>query len=97
MTPGYKSISKEEFQEIKTIFNKSKTLSKMGFKEKRKNVYKVEEFEKLFKKKFNSKYALAVTSVTAAVRVALSTLKLKKEDEVITQSFTFIATVEAII
>ena len=33
MTPGYKSISKlkEEFQEIKTIFNKSKTLSRMGF------------------------------------------------------------------
>ena len=87
MTPGYKSISKEEFQEIKTIFNKSKTLSRMGFKEKRKNIYKVEEFKKLFKK-FNSKYALAVTSVTAAVRVALSTLKLKKEDEVITQSFT---------
>ena len=31
MTPGYKSISKEEFQEIKTLFNKSKTLSRMGF------------------------------------------------------------------
>ncbi len=97
MTPGYELISKEEFQEIKTIFNKSKTLSRMGFKEKRKNIYKVKEFEKLFKKKFNSKYALAVTSGTAAIRVALSTLKLKKEDEVITQSFTFVATVEAII
>ena len=36
MTPGYELISKEEFQEIKTIFNKSKTLSRMGFKEKRK-------------------------------------------------------------
>ena len=44
-----------------------------------------------------SKHALAVTSCTAALRVALATLKLKKKDEVITQSFTFVATVEAII
>ena len=50
MTPGYKSISKEEFQEIKTIFNKSKTLSRMGFKEKEKNIYKVEEFKNYSKK-----------------------------------------------
>ena len=44
-----------------------------------------------------SKYALAVTSGTAALRVALASLNLKKGDEVITQSFTFVATVEAII
>ena len=44
-----------------------------------------------------SKYALAVTSGTAALRVALATLNLKPNDEVITQAFTFVATVEAII
>ena len=45
----------------------------------------------------NSKYSLAVTSGTAALRVALAALRLKPGDEVITQSFTFVATVEAII
>ena len=34
---------------------------------------------------------------TAALRVALASLNLKKTDEIITQSFTFVATVEAII
>ena len=44
-----------------------------------------------------TKYALAVTSGTAALRVALAALNLKDGDEVITQSFTFVATVEAIV
>ena len=38
-----------------------------------------------------------MTSGTSALRVALAALKLKPGDEVITQSFTFVATVEAII
>ena len=97
MSPGYELISQEEFKELSSIFKKSKTLSRMGFDKIRKNIFKVKEFEKLFKKKINSKYALAVTSGTAALRVALSTLDLKKNDEVITQSFTFVATAEAII
>ncbi len=97
MSPGYELISQDEFKELSSIFKKSKTLSRMGFDKVRKNIFKVKEFEKLFKKKINSKYALAVTSGTAALRVALSTLDLKKDDEVITQSFTFVATAEAII
>lgn len=97
MSPGYEMIGNEEFKEVKSLFQKSKTLSRMGFEKIRKNIYKVNEFEKLFRNKFNSRYALAVTSGTAALRVALSTLKLKRGDEVITQSFTFVATVEAII
>ena len=42
-------------------------------------------------------YSLAVTSGTAALRVALAAIDIKPGDEVITQSFTFVATVEAII
>ena len=42
-------------------------------------------------------HSLAVTSGTSALRVALASLGISKGDEVITQSFTFVATVEAII
>ena len=95
--PGYEVLGGSEFREIKDIFKKSKTLFRMGFEKQRKGIYKVAKFEKEFAKKFKSKFSLAVTSGTAALRVALSTLDLKKNDEVITQSFTFVATVEAIV
>ena len=95
--PGYELIDNKEFKQISDVFKKSKTLFRMGFDKQRKGIFKVNEFEKKFAKKVNSKYALAVTSGTAALRVALSTIDLKKGDEVITQSFTFVATVEAIV
>ena len=48
-------------------------------------------------KKFKGNFALAVTSGTAALRIALASKNIGKGDEVITQSFTFVATVEAIV
>ena len=95
--PGYELINQKEYQQISTIFKKSKTLFRMGFEKQRKGIFKVNEFEKKFSSKLQSKYALAVTSGTAALRVALATLDLKDGDEVITQSFTFVATIEAIV
>jgi len=95
--PGFEVIDNKEFKEVSHVFKKSKILFRMGFEKKRKGIYKVKSFENLFSRKLKSKYALAVTSGTAALRVALSTLNLKRDDEVITQSFTFVATVESII
>ena len=95
--PGYELLDKKEFSQVSDVFLKSKTLFRMGFESQRKGIFKVKEFERNFAKKLKSKHALAVTSCTAALRVALATLKLEKKDEVITQSFTFVATVEAII
>ena len=69
----------------------------MGFDNIRKGIYKVASFEKKFSKHINSKYALGVTSGTSALRVAIASLNLKAGDEIITQAFTFVATVEAII
>ena len=69
----------------------------MGFDKIRKNIFKVDDFEKNFAKKLKSNYALAVSSGTAALRTGLAALDLKEGDEVITQSFTFVATVEAIV
>ncbi len=95
--PGHELIDKKEFLEISDLFKKSKTLFRMGFEDKRKGIFKVNEFEKKFAKKINTKFTLAVSSGTAALRVALASLNLKSTDEVITQSFTFVATVESIV
>lgn len=95
--PGFEIIGKEEKLELNSIFKKGSVLFRQGFDEKRKGSYKVKQFENNFKNKFKSKYSLAVTSGTSALRVALATLNLKKDDEVITQVFTFVATVEAIV
>jgi len=96
--PGFELINKkDELREIKKIFNSGGVLFRQGFENRRNKSYKVNEFENKFKKKFNTKFALAVSSGTAALRVALASLNIKKNDEVITQSFTFVATAEAII
>ena len=90
---GYELIDKEELNEIKKVFKEGGILFRHGFENLRES-YKVAEFENKFAKFMNSKYALAVTSGTAALRVALASLNLKDGDEVITQSFTFVATVD---
>lgn len=51
----------------------------------------VKEFEQAFAKYCDSKYAIAVTSGTTALHIALVTLGIKKGDEVIIPSFTMIA------
>ncbi len=56
----------------------------------------VEEFEKTFASYTGSRFALAVTSGSAALKVALAALGVGPGDEVITQGFTFVATWEAI-
>ena len=95
--PGFELIGKEEQAEVNDVFKSGGVLFRHGFEDKRNNCFKVIKFEEMFKKKIGSKYALALTSGTAALRVALATLNLKPNDEVITQAFTFVATVEAII
>ena len=56
--------------------------------------FRVREFEKNIKR-FGSKYVQCVSSGTAAIKIALKLLGVKPGDEV-TQSFNFIATIEAI-
>ena len=95
--PGFEVIGEEEFAEIKHLFDESKILFRHSFDHLRNNIYKVKEFEEAFSKRMKVPYALGVTSGTAALRVAMASLNIKEGDEVITQSFTFVATVEAII
>ena len=94
--PGFEIIDKKEFLAVKKIFDEGGVLFAHGFDKIRKKYY-VREFEKENSKFFKSKYTLALTSGTAAIKVALKAIGIKPGDEVITQAFNFIATVEAIL
>ncbi len=56
----------------------------------------VDNFEKEFAKIVGSKYAIATVNGTAALHISLLLAGVKKDDEVITQPLTFIATCNAI-
>lgn len=93
--PGYEIIGEEEKEQILDLFSR-KVLLRYEFDQQREGIYKVEEFEKQFAHYCGVDHALAVSSGTAALRVALSALGIGPGDEVITQGFTFVATWEAI-
>ena len=57
----------------------------------------VQAFEKSITSFVKSKYAIAVNSGTAALQSALYALDIKKGDEVLVPSFTFVATANAIV
>ena len=54
-------------------------------------------FEDIVKEYTNSKYAVAVTSATAGIHLALRALRVEKGDYVLCSSLTFVATVNPII
>ena len=56
----------------------------------------VDEFEKNIAKYTGAKYAVATSNGTSALHVALIVANVKKNDEVITQPLTFVATCNAI-
>ena len=57
----------------------------------------VQIFEKAIASFVKSKYAVAVNSGTAALQAALHVLDIKKGDEVLIPSFTFVATANAVV
>ena len=94
---GFEVIGAEELQEIQEVFDSGAVLFRHSFEALRNGCFKVQEFEQSFANYMGTKHALAVSSGTAALRVALAALDIGPGDEVITQSFTFVATVEAIV
>lgn len=94
--PGFELIDKKEKNAVNKLFSDGGILFAHGFDNLRKN-YHIREFEKQNQTFFKSKYCLAVSSGTAAIKVALMSMGVKKGDHVITQAFNFIATIEAIL
>ena len=94
--PGFEVFGDEEKKEINEVLETG-ILFRYEFGDQRNNVYKVLEFERNFASYCGAKCAQAVTSGTAALKVALTALGIGPGDEVITQGFTFVATWEAIL
>ncbi len=96
--PGYEVFGAEERAAINELFDANGgILFAHGFDALRKGIYKVREFETAAARKFAVAYAQAVSSGTAALRVALAALGVGRGDEVIIPAFTFVATAEAVI
>jgi dTDP-4-amino-4,6-dideoxygalactose transaminase len=58
---------------------------------------KVREFEELFAKRHQVKYAIAVTSATTALHLAMVALNIKPGDEVIVPAFTWVSTANVVL
>lgn len=84
-------IGKEEIKEVQSVLSEGALTSAANSGGKR-----VQEFEKLLSSFVKSRYAVAVNSGTAALQAALYALDVKKGDEVLLPSFTFVATANSI-
>lgn len=94
--PGFEVFGEEEKKQVLDVFETG-VLFRYEFDQQRQGVYKVREFEQAFADYTGASHAQAVTSGTAALKVALAALGIGAGDEVITQGFTFVATWEAIL
>ena len=95
--PGYELIDDAEKNNILAIFEKNNgVLFAHGFNSQRSR-YFVREFESSLQSFFGVHTALPVSSGTASLKIALKVLNIGPGDEVITPSFNFIATIEAIL
>lgn len=85
-------LGKEEISAVNSVLKSGGLTS--ASKDGGKNV---QELEKAVTSFVKSKYAIAVNSGTAALQASLYSLDIKKGDEVIIPSFTFVATANAIV
>ena len=85
-------VGKEEIRIVTNILKKGALTSAANLGGKY-----VQDFEKSAASFVNSKYAIAVNSGTAALQAALLALDIKKGDEILVPSFTFVATANAVV
>ena len=94
--PGYELWSDKERKEVNDVLQTG-ILMRYGFDGARKGIWKSLELEKAICTVFGSKYAQLTSSGTSALTTALSALGIGYGDEVITPSFTFVASFEAVL
>jgi 8-amino-3,8-dideoxy-alpha-D-manno-octulosonate transaminase len=94
--PGFELWSDKERKEVNDVLETG-ILMRYGFDGPRKGIWKSKELETAICQTFGSKYAQLTSSGTSALTTALSALGIGYGDEVITPSFTFVASFEAIL
>ena len=94
--PGFELWSDKERKEVNEVLETG-ILMRYGFDGPRKGIWKSKELEEAICQTFGSKYAQLTSSGTAALTTAMSALGIGYGDEVITPSFTFVASFEAIL
>ena len=94
--PGYELWSDKERKEVNDVLETG-ILMRYGFDGPRKGIWKAKELEEAICQTFGSKYAQLTSSGTAALTTAMSALGIGYGDEVITPSFTFVASFEAVL
>jgi perosamine synthetase len=82
------SLGKQEIDILTEVIKKKNALTRGPY---------LEKFEKIFAKMCGSKYAVAVSSCTAALKISAQLLRLKQGDEVIVQANAFWKTVVALV
>lgn len=94
--PGYELWSDKERKEVNDVLETG-ILMRYGFDGPRKGIWKSKELEAAICKTFGCDYAQLTSSGTSALSTALSALGIGYGDEVITPSFTFVASFEAVL
>ncbi len=94
--PGFELLGQDETKQVLDVMARG-VLFRYEFKKERRGVYKVRQFEQKFAAYHGARYGLAVSSGSAALKVALAALGLGPGDEVIVPGFTFVASWEAIL
>ncbi|CAN5628829.1 DegT/DnrJ/EryC1/StrS family aminotransferase [soil metagenome] len=94
--PGFEFFGDEERKELHDVLETG-ILMRYGFDGPRKGHWKAKELEAAINETFGSEYAQLLSSGTAALTTALSALGIGYGDEVITPSFTFVASFEAVL
>jgi len=94
--PGYYVIGEEEEREVLEVL-RSRYLFRYGSENDPGFVHKVVSLERELCARFGCAHALAVTSGTAALIVALSAAGIGPGDEVIVPGYTFIASISSVI
>ncbi|MCE5202103.1 MAG: DegT/DnrJ/EryC1/StrS family aminotransferase [Synergistaceae bacterium] len=93
---GTEIFGSEEIRAVADVIER-KMIHRYGSHNVRNGQYRVDEFEYKASRIAGTKFALGVSSGTAAIITALKGIGVQPGDEVITSPFTFIATIEAIV
>jgi len=96
--PGHEVFDFRERAAVDEVFQANGgVLFAHGFEGIRNGVYRVREYEMAFAEYFNFPHAQAVSSGSAALKIALECAGVVPGDEVIIPAHTFIATAEAVL